>query len=95
MPDLDYLHISAADEPHNQHPLRMKTVIGRYVVIFANATICPGVTIGDGAVIGAGAVVTQDVPPMEIWAGVPAKLIRRRNLDDIREFHLDVWETQL
>jgi acetyltransferase-like isoleucine patch superfamily enzyme len=95
MPDLDYLHISAADEPHDQHPLRMKTVIGRYVVIFANATICPGVTIGDGAVIGAGAVVTQDVPPMEIWAGVPAKLIRRRNLDDIREFHLDVWETQL
>lgn len=95
MPDLDYLHISAADELEHQHPLRMKTVIGRHVVIFANATICPGVTIGDGAVIGAGSVVTQDVPAMEMWAGVPAKRIRRRNLDAIREFELDVWETQL
>lgn len=75
MPDLSFLHISAADLPENQHPLRMRTVIGRYVVIFANATICPGVHVGDGAVIGAGAVVTKDVPPWEIWAGCPAKQI--------------------
>lgn len=74
MPDLAYAHISAADPLDDQHPRRMKTVIGRHVVIFAGAVICPGVTIGDYAVIGAGAVVTRDVPPYAIAYGHPAQV---------------------
>ena len=38
-----------------------------------------GVTIGEGAVVAAGAVVTKDIPPFEIYGGVPAKFIRKRN----------------
>lgn len=79
-PDIGYLHICAADPMHLQHPIRMRTVIGRYVLIFAGAIICPGVTIGDGAIIAAGAVVAKDVPAMECWAGVPAKKIGERGL---------------
>jgi acetyltransferase-like isoleucine patch superfamily enzyme len=78
MPDLAFAHISAADEARHQHPIRKRTIIGRHVVIFANATILPGVTIGDYAVIGAGAVVTEDVAPGEIRVGVPARTIDRR-----------------
>lgn len=78
MPDIDYMYISAADPPDYQHPLRMRTVIGRRVVIFANATICPGVTIGEYSVIAAGAVVTKDVPSFEVWGGVPAKRLGSR-----------------
>ena len=59
-----------------------KTVIGNDVWIGANACIRSGVTIGDGAVIGMGAVVTEDVPPYEIWAGVPARFIKKRFDDD-------------
>lgn len=44
--------------------------------IGAGATLLPGVTVGLGAVIGAGAVVRDDVGPNEVWAGVPARLIR-------------------
>ncbi len=40
--------------------------------------ILPGITIGEGAVVGAGSVVTKDVPDHEIWAGVPAKSLRKR-----------------
>ena len=36
------------------------------------------VWIGDGAVIGASAIVTKDVPPYEIWGGVPAKRLKDR-----------------
>lgn len=35
--------------------------------------------IGEGAIVGANAVVTKDVPPWEIWAGVPARRIGQRD----------------
>lgn len=43
------------------------------------------VTIGDGAVIRAGSVVTKDVGPYEIWAGNPARFIRKRFDDETIE----------
>lgn len=51
--------------------------IGRNVWIGRNVCIMPNVTIGDGTIIGANAVVTKDCEPYSIYAGVPAKLIRR------------------
>lgn len=53
-------------------------VIGDDVWIGLNSVILSGVTIGDGAVVGAGAVVTNDVPPLAVVGGVPARLIRMR-----------------
>ena len=34
-------------------------------------------TIGPWALIGMGSVVTRDVPGGEVWAGVPARFVRR------------------
>ena len=44
--------------------------------IGAGALVREGCRIGRGALIGMGAVVTRDVPPGEVWAGVPARCIR-------------------
>ena len=55
-----------------------RTTIGNDVWIGSRCLIKSGINIGDGAVIGMGSVVTCDVPPYEIWAGNPAKLIRKR-----------------
>ena len=52
----------------------------RQVWIGARATILDGVRIGNGAVIAAGAVVTKDIPDYAIVAGVPAKIIKYRNI---------------
>lgn len=60
-------------------PSKGGIVIEDDVWIGANATVIDGVRIGKGAVIGAGSVVLSDVPPYEIWAGVPAQKIRDRN----------------
>ena len=45
----------------------------------ANVIVLKGVTIGEGAVIGAGSVVTCDVPDHCVFAGNPAKFVKRIN----------------
>jgi acetyltransferase-like isoleucine patch superfamily enzyme len=50
--------------------------------IGARVTILGGVTIGKGAIIGAGALVNKDVPANTIYAGVPARLVRKLNDDE-------------
>lgn len=55
-----------------------KTLIENDVWIGNNVQIKSGVKISNGAVIGMGAVVTKDIGPYEIWAGNPAKMIRKR-----------------
>jgi acetyltransferase-like isoleucine patch superfamily enzyme len=52
--------------------------IGDDAWLGARAVVLPGVHIGNGAVVGAGAVVTGDVPAGAIVAGVPARVIGKR-----------------
>lgn len=58
-------------------------IIDDYVWIASGAVILQNVRINEGAVVAAGAVVTKDIPPYEIWGGVPAKKIgeRAKNVD--------------
>lgn len=52
-------------------------VIKDNVFIGAYSTILKGVTIGENAIIGACSVVTKDVAADEIWAGNPARFIKK------------------
>ena len=57
-----------------------------------SAIICKGVTIGNNSIIGAGSVVTKDVPDNVIYAGNPAKLVKKLDKDKFntrREFFSD------
>jgi acetyltransferase-like isoleucine patch superfamily enzyme len=75
-------HLKKKFSNHEFNPYS-KTIIGNDVWIANNVSIKAGINIGDGAVIGIGSVVTKNVNPYEIWAGNPAKLIRKRFSDDI------------
>lgn len=63
---------------YHKYKYSTQTVIGNDIWIGDRAMIKAGVTIGDGAVIGMNSVVTKDIPPYEIWAGNPAKMIKKR-----------------
>lgn len=53
-----------------------EVIIGEGAWIGAGAVILPSVTIGQGAIIGANTVINNSVGSLEVWAGVPARLIK-------------------
>jgi virginiamycin A acetyltransferase len=64
---------SIRDQPRHERLVHIGAGawIGNNVVILAD--------VGSGTVIGAGAVVTRPLPPDVVAAGVPARVIRRRD----------------
>jgi len=75
------------DDPHFKTIFR-PVVIEPFAIVFRNATVLPGRTVGRGAIVAVGAVATNDVAPMTVVAGNPARLVRDRQavheLVDIR-----------
>lgn len=66
----------------NEFEIFKRTTIGNDVWIGNRVMIKAGVKIADGAVIGMGSIVTKDIGPYEIWAGNPARMIRKRFEDE-------------
>lgn len=59
------------------HTVNKPVTIEDNVFIGAGSVILKGVHIGKNAVIGACSVVTKNVPDGEVWAGNPARFIRK------------------
>ena len=51
--------------------------IGRFSMVGAGATVIQGITIAEGCVIGAGATVVKDLTEAGVYAGCPARHIRK------------------
>lgn len=63
---------------YNWKGKNLMTIIGDDVWVGYGSIIMSGVTIGNGCVIAAGSVVTKNLEPYWIYAGVPAKKLRKR-----------------
>jgi len=77
--DTDFHPLSAkerADNPNSAYNTK-PIIIGNNVFIGGFSIILKGVTIGDGSIIGAGSVVSQNIPESEVWAGNPARFIKK------------------
>jgi sugar O-acyltransferase (sialic acid O-acetyltransferase NeuD family) len=51
--------------------------VGRCAYVGAGALVRENRSIGSCALVGMGAIVTRDIPPHEVWAGVPARYMRK------------------
>lgn len=80
-------------EPQRRHlkPSSQPVIIEDDVWIGTRAVILPGVRIGYGSVIGAGSIVTEDVPPMTVVAGSPAKPIKKIAAKSSAESSYEEW----
>ncbi len=84
-------NVSIHTENHNfaelDKPIRLQGAtrkgiqIGEDCWIGSKAIILDGVNIGNHAIIAAGAVVNKDVPDYAIVGGIPAKVIKIRNIN--------------
>ena len=54
----------------------------------AQAVVIEGVRIGEGAIVAAGSVVIEDVAPGMVVAGVPARVIKKKDEKSIRKTEL-------
>lgn len=60
-------------------PLYSKSIhVGAYAWVCARACVMPGVSIHEGAVLGLAAVATNDLNAWTVYAGSPAKAVKRR-----------------
>ena len=75
---LSHLNVGYRDHPLQRHfPRHFAGVtIRRGAYVGANVTVLPGLEIGSMAFVAAGSVVTENVAPLTLVAGVPARVIR-------------------
>ena len=64
---------------------RQSPKIGSNVFIGAGAKLIGEITVGNHSRVGANAVVLDDVPAFATVAGIPARVVRRRNTSDLAE----------
>ncbi len=76
---LTHTNVGYSDHPLQKFfPKMGKPVVFKSgCVIGASSIILPGVTVGQNSFVGAGSVVTGDVPANCLFAGNPAKLLRK------------------
>lgn len=56
-----------------------KTIIKKGSSIGSGSVILCGNIVGENAIVGAGSIVTKNIPDNEVWAGNPAKFLRKLN----------------
>lgn len=74
--------------PHNSlfkiyGRIKKPVTIGQNCWIGAKSIIFPGVKIGDYCVVAAGSVVTKNIPDFSVVGGVPAKILKKLNPEDL------------
>lgn len=81
--DTDFHSIYSKDRVNGNINVATAPVeIGQRVFIGADSIILKGVRIGDDSVIGAGSVITKSISNGEVWAGNPARLIKKMEIDE-------------
>jgi acetyltransferase-like isoleucine patch superfamily enzyme len=69
--------ISTIDDKEGEVILKRNCRIGSHSIVM------PGVTIGENSIIGAFSFINKDVPDNVVALGIPVKVIRKLNEDEI------------
>jgi acetyltransferase-like isoleucine patch superfamily enzyme len=81
---IDFDHgVVEVDRPIRKQGIYTRAVeVGSNVWVGYGACILRGVRVGDNSIIGTNSVVTKDVPANAVVAGVPARIVRMRDVPE-------------
>jgi maltose O-acetyltransferase len=85
-------HELGPEERRASNMISQPVTIGNGVWIGTRSVILAGVTIGAGSIVAAGSMVTKDVPSNVLVGGVPARIIRELEPDEVPAAHLAMAE---
>lgn len=54
-----------------------KVILKKNCKIGTHSTIMPNVTVGENSIVAAYSFVTTNIPKNEIWAGIPARFVKK------------------
>ena len=83
----DVTVVNGGHDVNTLEPFSGQLTIGNGCWIGNGARIIGPISIGDNAIVAAGAVVIKDVPAGAVVAGVPARVIKMRDLSK-KQWHL-------
>ena len=61
-------------------------VLKRFSGTLANSIVLPGVTMAEGSILGANSLLKENTEPWTVYAGSPARPIRKRSKDKAYEY---------
>jgi len=67
--------------------------LGRHSIVGANSVVLPNVVFGEGAAVGALSLAKQDLAPWTLYAGIPAREIKKRSREKIEQLEREWRET--
>jgi len=67
----------AITEEDKSKTMSKKVILEKNGFIGVHSTILKGVTVGKNSMVGACSLVAKNIPANEIWAGNPAKFIKK------------------
>ncbi len=81
--DTDFHPLNPFERKYDKEKMQTNPVIiGDFAWIGGNSIVLKGVTVSKGGVLGAGSVLTKDIPELCLYAGNPAKFIKKIEMDD-------------
>ncbi len=80
----NHIYSDIQEEIRHQGVIRKGIKIGKDCWIGSKVTVLDGVNIGSHSVVAAGSVVTRSFPPYSVIGGVPARVLKNRIEDDIK-----------
>lgn len=89
-------HVIIMDDDFHDTANRLEAGKSKPIIIEDDAWVATrsmvlkGVRIGKGAVVAAGSIVTKDVPDYTVVAGIPAKIVKRLNVQETTATNLKV-----
>jgi len=67
-----------------------KIIMRRFSLVGVNSVVLPNIEMGEGSVLGANSLLLEDAEPWTIYAGSPAKPIKKRDSEKILKAAIDM-----